>query len=41
MNIHDQPGWPWVPSILMMAAASKPENAPEREAAAKNIDILN
>jgi hypothetical protein len=40
MNIHDQPALPRVPFIFRMAAANKPENAPERVEARKNVDIL-
>ena len=40
MKIHAQPAIPLMPSIFSIAAASSPENAPEREAMAKNIEIL-
>ena len=40
MKIHAQPAIPLMPSMFSIAAASSPENAPEREAMAKNIEIL-
>lgn len=40
MKIHAHPGRPLKPSMFSMAAASKPENAPESEAAEKNRAIL-
>ena len=40
MKIQAQPGLPLIPSMFSMAAASKPEKAPERDAAEKNIAIL-
>jgi len=40
MKIQLQPGLPPIPSILMIPNASKPENAPDKEAAEKKADIL-
>ena len=40
MKIHAQPAMPLIPSILMIAAASRPEKAPDKEAAEKNSAIL-
>lgn len=40
MKIQAHPGLWAMPFIFMIAAASRPENAPEREADAKNVEIL-
>lgn len=40
INIHAHPGRPASPSIFDIAAARRPEKAPDKEAAAKNVEIL-
>ena len=40
MNIHCQPDLPLSPSIFSIAAARRPEKAPDRDAAEKKIAIL-
>jgi len=37
MKIHAQPGFPPTPSMLAMAAASKPPNEPAKAAALKKM----
>lgn len=41
MNIQAQPGLPPFPFISSMAAASKPEKAPDNEADAKKVATLS
>ena len=40
IKIHAQPGLPRTPSIFCIAAASRPEKAPDKDAAEKNNAIL-
>lgn len=40
MNIQAQPAIPLIPSMFKMAAARRPENAPDKDAAEKNRAIL-
>lgn len=40
MNIHAQPAFPRTPSMFSIAAANRPEKAPESDAAEKNRAIL-
>lgn len=41
MNIQAQPGLPLFPLISSIAAASKPEKAPDKEADAKKVATLS
>jgi hypothetical protein len=40
MNIHAQPDFLPIPSIFTIPKASRPENAPDKDAAEKKIDML-
>lgn len=40
MKIQAHPGFPPFPFMFMIAAASKPEKAPDSEADAKNVATL-
>ena len=41
MKIHAHPGFPPIPSMFWIAAASSPENAPDNDAKEKRDAILH